>query len=99
METISILGGIAALAFLVERLVELILGLPFEKLLKLAPWRWVLTYAAAAFGIGIAFAYHLDIIALLLPLPETQVGYILTGLIIGCGSEFTHQVIKKFKEK
>lgn len=98
METIGILGGIVALAFLVERLVELVLGLPFEKLPKLKPWSWLLTYAAVAAGIGIAFAYHLDIISLLLPLPETQVGYILTGLVIGCGSEFTHQIIEKFKE-
>lgn len=98
-ETIVALVTIPVLAFLIESLVEYLIGKPMEKSEKLAPYSWVLQYVAALAGIGLAWAYQTDLIAILTQGAPSTVGVVLTGLIIGRGSNFTHDIISKFSQK
>ena len=95
------------LAFLIESGVEYILGTPMDKIKVLAPFKWLLMYVAMAAGTGLCFYYKVDLVALLptwlaeltknnadyLPTP---VGMILSGLAIGRGSNYLHQLMSKF---
>lgn len=95
------------LSFLIESSVEYIFGTPMAKIEKLKPFTWLLMYVAMAAGVGLSFFYQLDLVALL-PVwldslaegagsyAPTPVGYVLTGLAIGRGSNYLHQVMSKF---
>lgn len=102
METIGTLGIVFVLAFLSESLVEYIFGAPFNQIPKLTPYRWLLQYVALLVGVALAFAYQLDIIGLIAVsigvtvLAPAWVGFILTGLAIGRGSEWLHKFLGKF---
>lgn len=103
----------AILAFLTESLVEYFYGKLVDRFKKMEPYRWLTEYVAAAVGLGLALYYKVDLIALAVntaaalitpqctPLVATTVGMVLTGFIIGRGSNFTHDFYKKFilKEK
>lgn len=95
------------LSFLIESGTEYIFGTPMNKIKTLQPFTWLLMYISMAAGVGLCFYYKLDLIALLptwlaeltkestLYLP-TPVGMVLSGLAIGRGSNYLHQVMSKF---
>lgn len=81
-----------------EGTVEYLLGTPFDKIPKLSPFRWLLMYVSLAVGIGLAFYYLLDIVALF-GLATSWVGILLTGVIIGRGANFVSELWSKFLPK
>lgn len=96
------------LSFLTESGVEYILGTPLDLIEKLKPFKKiVLMYVALVAGVGLSYYYKVDLIALLPTwLAEltkssaeyipTPVGMILSGLAIGRGSNYLHQVMSQF---
>ena len=82
---------IFVLAFLVESLVEYFLAKLFEKY-GLSDY---LKYAAALVGIGLCFAYRIDILLQLVGMTPVHpiVGYVISGIIIGRGSNFLNDLI------
>lgn len=96
---LSVAGIIFLLAFLVESFVEYFFGILTQKIAKLAPFSWLLIYLSAGVGVGLAFWYQFDFISLSGDfLGETiavsPVGMILTGLMIGRGSNYVHDIFK-----
>ncbi|KKQ62544.1 MAG: hypothetical protein US85_C0025G0012 [Candidatus Shapirobacteria bacterium GW2011_GWF1_38_23] len=83
MSVLGILAIIFLLSFLVEAMVEYIFGKLFDHVPVLVPYKWLLQYVALGFGVLGAFIYKFDVIT-------------ITGLAIGRGSNFIHDLIKKF---
>lgn len=51
----------------------------------------LLRYLAAAVGIALAFAYQVDLLTLFgLQPPAPWLGYLVTGVVLGRGSNFVH---------
>lgn len=103
MSVIGTLGVILLVSFLVEALVEAVLGEPFNHYPALAPFKWLLKYAAFAAGVGGAFVYRFDFVALAglhlgALINVTPYGIVLTGLAIGRGAQFVHEIIGWFKK-
>ena len=65
LHTVAVMGVVFLLAFLTESLTEYIFGTPFDKVPKLAPYKWVLMYVSALVGVGLSFWYQLDLVNLL----------------------------------
>jgi hypothetical protein len=87
------------LAFLAEGLTEYFAGPFFKWLARLAkfPELGDLRYIAALVGIGLAFAYRLDLLLAAGFQPsDPAIGHILTGLVIGRGSNYLHQFVDQF---
>ena len=82
-------------AFLVETLVEYLLGLPFDRIEKLNPYKWALVYFSAVFGVGLAVFYRIDILPLT-GLEPSIVVQVLTGLLISRGSNFINDLWSRF---
>ena len=109
--TITILIAVAfALAFLVESLVEYLLGTPMEHVAALKPWKWSLMYIAAVVGVALAIYWQIDLIAIVangvasmtgmdLVWKVSIIGQILSGLVIGRGSNFLHDFLTKALKK
>ncbi len=58
-----------------------------------------LKYVALAFGVAIAIAYRIDVLAyfgILSPVP--YVGFIITGIVIGRGSNYVNDVFAFFRK-
>ena len=101
MSVLAILAVIFLMSFLVEALVEYVFGQPFEHYEVLKPHKWLLMYIALAVGVAGAFIYQFDVLHLLSewlksPMEIHPFGMALTGLMIGRGSNFVHEIIKKF---
>lgn len=96
MDTIKVVMLSLTLAFLAESMVEYILGTPFKKFEKLQKFSWALMYVALGVGVGLAFAYQLDIIALITDKGPTTVGIILSGLAVGRGANYIHDLYSKY---
>jgi hypothetical protein len=88
----TILAGILILATLAESLVEYLIAPIGDELGDDSPWReMAMRYIAALVGIALATVYRTDLLAMLgLTSPWPIVGYIVTGLLIGRGSNFVH---------
>ena len=91
------------LAFLVESLTEFVFGKPFDKVPALAPHKWLLMYIALLVGVGVCFFYRLDIVALLAQYAGaptfaavTWLGMLLTGMAVGRGSNYLHDLVMRF---
>lgn len=81
--------AIFALATFVEGFVEYFISDPN----KFQPW---LKYVAAAIGIAVSIFYRLDVFALLgVTAAYPFVGYVITGLVIGRGSNYLNDLISK----
>lgn len=98
---LKILAVIFGAAFLVETLVEYVIGTPMEKIEKLKPYKWLIMYAAAVVGVVCAFVYKFDLIYLIgqfvgAPVAQTQFGIILTGAALGRGANYLHDFVKRF---
>lgn len=91
------LALVFALTFLVESLTEYIFGQIFDKIPKAQPYKFLLMYLAMLFGVGLCFYYSIDLISLIPPGSNvTPVGIVLTGLVVGRGSNFLHQFVSQF---
>lgn len=100
-----------ALAFLVETLVEYILGTPMDHIERLKPYKWTLIYFGLVGGILLALYFKIDLIAVIAVLiarlagnttfvwQPTFVGYILSGAAIGHGSNYLHDFLVKVLQK
>ena len=105
MSTLITLTLAFVLAFFVESFTEYIFGALFDKAPKLTPYRWTLQYLAMAAGIGLAFYYQIDLIAYIVnsvapdALVASWVGFLLTGMGLGRGSEWLHRFVSKFLPK
>lgn len=103
MTALSVLIVMLGLAFMVETLTEAVFGPMFDKLPALTPHKWALMYVALVTGLVGALVYQFDLVAVLgasvqlaPPIPVSTFGKILTGLAIGKGSNYLHQLISKF---
>ena len=104
MEVIGTLGIILFMAFLVESLVEYFFGEIANHVPALEQWKWLLMYVAAAVGIVAAFIYQFDLISLIASWLEVELnaspfGIVLTGLAIGRGANYIHQIISTYFPK
>lgn len=85
------LESIAVLAIVVERITELVFGTAFDKVPKLAPFKWALMYIAIILGVAAALTFQLDLLSAA-GLPASVLGQILTGVAIGGGANFVHDL-------
>ncbi len=98
------------LAYFVQSLVEAALGEPFGLIHNQNFLKWkpiILRYVAMLVGVGLSFHYSLDLINIVwtllsesinLAVPiitASWVGYLLTGLGIGQGAIWLHELVKK----
>lgn len=92
------------LAFLTESLTEYIFGTLFDKIPKLTPYKWTLMYVAAIVGVFLCIFFKLDLLYILTSITAifagqepiiaiTVPGMVITGVAVGRGSNFIHQLI------
>lgn len=96
MQLAQVVGVSLALAFLVESMVEYILGQIFEHKFEWKSHSWLLMYVSLACGVALAFFYKLDLIALIAGQEISVVGHILSGLVIGRGANFLHDFVTSY---
>jgi hypothetical protein len=101
MPIIGLMGIILFLAFLVEALVEYVLGTLFSKIELIKPYAWCLMYVSVAVGVAGAFIYKLDMVSILavylnVEIPVNAFGIAITGISIGRGANFIHDIWQKF---
>lgn len=101
MSILAILGVIFLMAFLVEAMSEYFFGLLCDHIKTLLPYKWLTAYIAAAVGVTGAFIYKFDLLSLLgaylgTAIAVTWFGILLTGLAIGRGSNFLHDLLRFF---
>ena len=108
MPVLAILAVILFLSFLVEALVEYVFGQAAQHVPAIQPYQWLLMYVALVVGVLAAFVYRLDLVHLLAAflddispgaigaIPQTTLGIVLTGLAIGRGSNFIHDLVTRF---
>lgn len=110
MNPLAALAVAFALAFIAESGTEYIFGTPMSKIEKLAPYTWALMYVGLAAGVGMAWYYQLDLIALIQQfageqtgalaadqvVSATPLGVILSGLVVGRGANFLHQFVSQY---
>ena len=63
-----------------------------------APWikgKWLILVSTAV-GVGLCLAYQLDLVCSLMKVTPTIWGQIITGALVGAGSDVAHGFIKKF---
>lgn len=101
--SVGILIVVLFLAFLVETLVEFVFGTVFDKIPALSQYKWTIQFIAIAVGVIGTFHYDIDLIAILGQTvhanPPIEVGWLgktLTGIAIGKGSNYVHQLISKY---
>ena len=102
-----LIGVILFLGVFIETIVEAILSPFFDHFPLLLPYKWAQGYVAVVLGVVAAFLFKLDLIFLVgmllakltgvdpNPISITVFGLILTGLAIGKGSNYLHELIKK----
>jgi len=110
LNVLVIMVVVMVIAFLIETLVEYLFGTPFEKVPVLAKFKWLLMYIALFIGVLAAFLYKLDLLNLLSQflsaitgtttiIAITPFGIIVTGAAIGRGSNYIHDLYKRFFTK
>ena len=97
------LGLLVALLFFgfiaTEGFVEYFFGTLFEKFPKITPYAWTLKYISLLAGIGLAFAYNLDLVARVFTLASPGMpwlGTLITGVVMGRGANFVSEVWDKY---
>jgi hypothetical protein len=101
MSVLAVLGIILLLSFLVEALVEFLFGQFCDHIPALEPYKWLSFVFAMIAGVAGSFIYKFDLMHLVgewlgNPIPIHGFGITLTGLAIGRGSNFIHDIISKF---
>lgn len=90
-DIIQSLASIFVLAILIEGITEYFISDPNKK----QPW---LKYAAAGLGIIVSVAYKVDLLAALgVTSAVPLIGELLTGLVIGRGSNYLNEFIGKVR--
>jgi hypothetical protein len=94
-----------ALAFLAESMVEYV----FATWIDIAKAKWPaveaaepLKYIALLVGVGLSFAYSLDLLAVAFPEQQAVtwwIGRLLTGMAIGRGSNYVHAFYSSYLVK
>jgi len=82
--------GLLLLATLVESFSEYVFG----KIEKMKPF---IMYIALLLGVGAALAYKVDILAMFNLHANSYVGYVISGLIIGRGSNYLNDIISALR--
>lgn len=96
MDQLLMFAALMFLAFVAtEGTVEFALGTLFDKVAKLAPFKWTLMYVSLAVGIFLAFYYALDVMSLF-GLPGSPVGMVISGIVIGRGANYVSSVFQRF---
>jgi len=90
-----------SLAFLAEGMTEYLFGTIADHILGADKYKWLLQYVAAAAGVGLAIFYAIDLIQLTgslagMPMDNTVVGQVLSGLVIGRGANYLHQFVSTY---
>ena len=86
------LAGIILLAVIVEGVITYLFGKSENDSRE-----WI-KYLSLAFGVAIAIAYQVNIPAMAgLETPFPYVGYIVSGLVIGRGSNYLNDILGKLK--
>ena len=91
------LFGALVLAFIVEAVLEYVLGIWWKPLANEVRARVVMV-AGLVCGIGLALSYHIDLLEELGLAPST-LGQVLSGALIGRGSDYLHGFWKKVTGK
>lgn len=89
------------LATLVEGFTEYIFGTAFDKFPKLTPYKWLLMYLSLIVGVVVCFYYAIDLVALIAnnagaSLPNTPVGIVFSGLIVGRGADYINDFVSRW---
>jgi hypothetical protein len=87
-------GLIALLAFVVEILVEHLVGKPLEQAAPHTP-RWWLIYVSLVLGAALGWFSEVNLFEGLIPV---LVGRIVTSALVGGGSQIVHQVVNKARD-
>ena len=100
-EIAGYLAMITLMAYAVETIVEALFGRVIDNIPTLKKYRWTLVYIAVLVGIAGAWVYRFDLISLLgkyfgLVVLVTWFGITITGIMIGMGAAYIHQVISQF---
>jgi len=87
------------LAFMAtEGTVEYFLGVLFDKIKLLSPYKWVLMYFSAIVGVFLALQFQMDLFKIigLEAVDYPWLGAGLTGLLLGRGANFINDVWQRF---
>lgn len=101
---LGLVSVILMFSFLVETIVEALVGKPLNEFPALAKYKpYILSYLAVAIGIYGAFIYSFDLLYIfslqIQPDPlikVTTLGTVLSGIAIGMGSSYLHDLLSKF---
>jgi hypothetical protein len=101
MEVFAFLAFIIFLAAVVEGIVEYFFGKIVEHVPALQPYNWLLIYVAAAIGVAGTFHYQLDLFSVFasflnMTITVSAFGITLTGLAVGRGSNYLHDLVEKY---
>jgi hypothetical protein len=104
MSVLAVLGVVLLLAFMIESLVEYTFGALTEHVVALQPFKWLLMYVSMTVGIVGAFVYRFDLINLAsqfleVNIPITTFGMIISGMAIGRGASYIHQIVSTYFKK
>ena len=95
MESVGVFFSALVLAFIVEALLEYVLGIWWRPLSEeLKPK--VMMVVGLALGIALCLCYKIDLLAEL-GLQAHIIGQILTGALVGRGADYLHGFYKKLK--
>jgi hypothetical protein len=106
-----VLGVIFLLAYLIESLVESLVGEPFNHVPEeWAKFKWMLRYVAVAVGVTGAFVFQFDLLYICgqflasvvgdaSTVPATPFGIAITGAAIGQGASYLHDAISRYFKK
>lgn len=83
-------------SFAIERLTEYVFGTPLNKKPEWRRYKWLLMYISLAFGVGLAFAFRLDMVAPIVGGEQTIPGLLISGLAMGGGGNILHQIFGKY---
>lgn len=90
----AVVTAVLLLATLVEGMVEYLLDVPLKKLIKDEDWRGeAMKVSAALVGVLVALLAGLDIFAPILGDKTPLLNQLLTGLAIGRGANYTHDIV------
>jgi hypothetical protein len=101
MSVFGVLAIILLMAALVESLTEYLFGTLADHVPTMTPYKWALIYVAAIIGVAGAWVYKFDLFYLLsnylaVPIALTWYGVTMTGLVIGRGANFLHDLVSKY---
>lgn len=104
MQTATIFAVSIFLAFLTESMVEFVFGEIANHVPKLEPYKWLLMYVSMGVGLVLSFHYQIDLVATLIRIlgdthPDEWHGLALSGLAIGRGANYIHQLISTYFPK